>query len=73
MTLVVIGLAFKLGALPAHTWMPDVAEGATGPAAAFLTTVPKIGAAIALGRVLMLFPTDVVAWQPLVAAMAGPP
>ena len=71
LTLVVIGLAFKLGAVPAHAWMPDVAEGAPAPAAAFLTTVPKIGAAIALGRLLMLFPPAAFAWQPLVAALAA--
>ena len=31
--LVVVGVAFKLAAVPAHTWMPDVAEGAPPPAA----------------------------------------
>ncbi|MBN8750734.1 MAG: NADH-quinone oxidoreductase subunit N [Variovorax sp.] len=70
LTLVVIGLAFKLGAVPAHAWMPDVAEGAPAPAAAFLTTVPKIGAALGLARFLMLFPPEMVAWQPLIAALA---
>ncbi len=70
LTLVVVGIAFKLAAVPAHTWMPDVAEGAPPPAAAFLTVAPKIGAAIALARLVTLFPADVVAWRPLVATLA---
>lgn len=69
LALVVAGLAFKLGAFPAHAWMPDVAEGAPAPAAAFLTVVPKIGAAIALARLLVLFPDD-TALRALVAALA---
>lgn len=70
LTLVVVGIAFKLAAVPAHTWMPDVAEGAPPPAAAFLSVAPKIGAAIALARLVTLFPADVVAWRPLVATLA---
>ncbi len=70
LTLVVVGVAFKLGAAPAHAWMPDVAEGAPAPAAAFLTVVPKIGAAVALARLFEVFPADTVAWRPLVATLA---
>jgi NADH-quinone oxidoreductase subunit N len=68
--LVVIGIGFKLAAAPAHSWMPDVAEGAPVPSAAFLTVVPKIGAAIALARFVGLFPPDAVAIRPLVAILA---
>lgn len=70
MALVVVGLAFKLGAVPAHAWMPDVAEGAPVPAAALLTVVPKIGAAIALARLVALVPPDALALRPMVAAIA---
>lgn len=70
LTLVVIGVAFKLGAFPAHTWLPDVAEGAPAPAAAFLTVVPKIGAGVALIRLVELFPADMIAWRPIVAALS---
>ena len=69
--LVLVGLLFKLGAAPAHTWIPDVAEGAPAPAAAFLTTVPKIAAAIALARLVSLFPPDGTALRPLVAILAA--
>lgn len=70
LALAVVGIAFKLGAVPAHAWMPDVAEGAPAPAAAFLTVVPKIGAAVALARLLQVFPAETVAWRPLVATLA---
>lgn len=70
LVLVVVGVAFKIAAVPAHAWMPDVAEGAPPPAAAFLTVVPKIGAAIALARLLQLFPAEAVAWQPVLAMLA---
>ena len=56
--LVLTGLLFKLGAVPAHPWVPDVAEGAPVPVAAFLTTVPKIAAAVGLFRLVGLFPPD---------------
>jgi len=68
--LVVVGLAFKLGAVPAHVWMPDVAEAAPVPAAAFLTVAPKIGAAIALVRLVGLFPTDAFAIRPVIAILS---
>ncbi|HSH47193.1 MAG TPA: NADH-quinone oxidoreductase subunit N [Halomonas sp.] len=69
LALIVTGLAFKLGALPGHAWVPDVAEGAPVPAAAFLTVVPKIGAALALYRLVQLFPeTDML--RPLIAGIS---
>lgn len=71
LALIVVGVAFKLGAVPAHAWMPDVAEGAPAPAAAFLTVVPKIGAAIALFRIVDLFPADTFTVRPLIAILAA--
>ena len=67
----VIGLGFEIGAVPAHVWVPDVAQGAPAPSAAFLTVVPKIGALVALGRVLQVIPDAAVAWRPLVAILAA--
>ena len=49
---VLAGLLFKLGAVPAHFWVPDVAEGATTTVAAFVTTVPKVGAVLAVYRLI---------------------
>lgn len=68
--LTVVGLTFKLGAAPAHSWLPDVAEGAPVPSAAFLTVVPKIGAFVAVSRFVMLLPEDASGWRPMVAVLA---
>lgn len=69
--LVVVGLAFKMGAVPAHMWMPDVADGAPAPVAAFITSAPKVGALIALARIALVFPEPGIGWRPLVALVAA--
>jgi len=69
--LTITGIAFKLGAVPAHAWLPDVAEGAPVPSAAFLTVVPKIGAAIALARLVQLVPPEFLGLRPLIAILAA--
>lgn len=48
--LLVAGLLFKAGAVPAHFWVPDVVEGTSPVVATLVTTVPKIGALTALFR-----------------------
>jgi len=68
--LILTGLFFKMGAVPAHAWVPDVAEGAPVPAAAFLTVVPKIAAAVALYRVVALAP-GIEALSLLIAIIAA--
>lgn len=69
--LVVIGLAFKMGSVPAHAWMPDVAEAAPAPVAAFVTSVPKVGGFVALSRFVLALPAASVGWRPLVAVLAA--
>jgi NADH-quinone oxidoreductase subunit N len=44
---ILIGMAFKLAAVPFHFWCPDVFEGAAAEVAAFLSVASK-GAALAL-------------------------
>src|ERR1700741_2972141 len=41
---VVVGLAFKVSAVPFHMWTPDVYEGAPTPGPAFFAVAPKIAA-----------------------------
>src|SRR6266853_5779286 len=41
---VVVGLAFKVSAVPFHMWTPDVYEGAPTPVSAFFAVAPKIAA-----------------------------
>jgi NADH-quinone oxidoreductase subunit N len=66
---VLSGLMFKAGGVPGHFWVPDAAEGAGGAVAAFLTTVPKIGAMVAAYRLIAMLP-DTLAWPLLVAVLA---
>lgn len=49
----VIGIAFKLGAVPFHMWVPDVYQGAPTSVTLFLSTVPKIAAVAMLVRILV--------------------
>jgi len=69
--LVIVAVAFKLGAVPAHAWVPDVAEGAPAPVAAFVTSVPKVGAFVFLARLVLALPADGLGWRPLVAVIAA--
>jgi len=52
---VVVGLAFKVSAVPFHMWTPDVYEGAPTPVTAFFAVAPKI-AALALFVRFMIAP-----------------
>jgi NADH-quinone oxidoreductase subunit N len=49
----VIGIAFKFGAVPFHMWVPDVYQGAPTSVTMFLSTVPKIAATAMLVRLLI--------------------
>src|SRR5260370_1685962 len=64
---VLAGLLFKAGAVPAHFWVPDVTDGSSAPVAAFVTTVPKIGAFAALLRLLTTAIPPAAGASPLLA------
>ena len=49
----VIGVAFKLGAVPFHMWVPDVYQGSPTSVTMFLSSVPKIAAIAILIRLLI--------------------
>ena len=49
---VVVGIAFKLGAVPFHMWVPDVYEGAPTSVAAIVGSAPKMAAAVFAARIL---------------------
>ncbi|MEO3848754.1 NADH-quinone oxidoreductase subunit N [Streptomyces sp. B8F3] len=66
------GLLFKTGAVPGHFWVPDAVEGSSPPAAALLTTLPKVGALAALHRLAAVPLTGTqVPWDALVAVLAA--
>ncbi|MEM8844638.1 MAG: NADH-quinone oxidoreductase subunit NuoN [Pseudomonadota bacterium] len=50
---IVIGLAFKLGAVPFHMWLPDVYQGAPLPVTMLIASVPKIAGVLLAIRLLL--------------------
>jgi len=52
-TFVVVGLAFKLGAVPFHMWVPDVYQGAPTPVTLYLGSASKIAAFAMVMRLLV--------------------
>ncbi|MBK5970122.1 MULTISPECIES: NADH-quinone oxidoreductase subunit NuoN [Thiorhodovibrio] len=50
---VLIGVAFKFGAVPFHMWLPDVYQGAPMPIVLFLSSAPKIAAFAMASRILI--------------------
>jgi NADH-quinone oxidoreductase subunit N len=66
------GLLFKAGAVPAQFWVPDVTEGARPAVGAIVTTIPKVGAAVALYRLVATPLADAdLDWSLLVAVIAA--
>jgi len=53
MAFVVVGIAFKFGAVPFHMWLPDVYQGARTPVTLFIATAPKLAAFALIYRVLV--------------------
>ena len=58
--LLLVGFAFKVGAVPFHFWIPDVYEGAPTPVTGFMSVAVKAAAFAAWARILMhqLSPLD---------------
>lgn len=50
--LVVVGLLFKVGAVPFHQWVPDVYQGAPSPVTGFMAAAVKVAAFGAILRFL---------------------
>jgi NADH-quinone oxidoreductase subunit N len=64
---VLVGLAFKVSAVPFHMWTPDVYEGAPTPVTVFFATAPKVAAMALLLRVMAVpFGSLLGAWQTLI-------
>ena len=68
---VIAGLAFKLGVVPFHMWLPDVYQGAPTAVTLFIGSAPKIAAFAFVMRLLIDGLGGLVAdWQPMLALMA---
>ena len=69
---IIVGIAFKLGAVPFHMWVPDVYEGAPTPVTMFLSTAPKIAAFAMMIRLLVdALPSLDADWQAMLAILAA--
>jgi len=69
--LTLVGLAFKIGAVPFHFWVPDTYSGAPVFVAAYLSVVSKAAGLVGLVVVVTHgFAAYSDAWAPVVAALA---
>lgn len=67
----VVAIAFKLGAVPFHMWVPDVYQGAPISVAAFIGTVPKIAAVAFTYRILVgALGDDMADWEKMFGILA---
>jgi NADH-quinone oxidoreductase subunit N len=75
--LVLVGIVFKVSAVPFHAWTPDAYEGAPTPATTFMAVAVKAAAFAMLLRVLLVsFGNDAwtswaSGWPPVVATLAA--
>ena len=71
MLLVSVGLLFKVGAVPFHSWTPDVYQGAPTPVTGFMAACTKVAA---FGAILRLVYVGVAGsrwdWEPVLWAVA---
>jgi len=71
LTFIVVAVAFKLGAVPFHMWLPDVYEGAPTSVTLFVSTVPKIGYfALTLRLLAQALAGTEAEWTQMLAALA---
>jgi len=77
MLMLLVGLLFKVSAVPFHMWTPDAYEGAVTPATAFMSVVVKAAAFAVLLRVVLLSFGDALSsdlssgWPGILAALAA--
>ncbi|MET9321005.1 NADH-quinone oxidoreductase subunit NuoN [Streptomyces sp. NPDC003038] len=69
--LILMGLLFKVGAVPFHMWTPDVYQGAPTPVTGFMAAATKVAAFGALLRLLyVVLPGLRWDWQPVMWGVA---
>jgi NADH-quinone oxidoreductase subunit N len=72
LAMLVVGLLFKVGAVPFHQWVPDVYQGAPAPVTAFMAAAVKVAAFGAMLRLLYVaFGGLRWDWEPLLWVIAG--
>jgi len=69
--IVLVGYGFEITSVPFQFWAPDVYQGASAPAAGFISVVPKIAAFAALLRFLLeALPVYGPQWSSLIGVLA---
>lgn len=69
---VIVGFAFKVSAVPFHSWAPDTYEGAPSPITAFLSVASKAAGFVALVTlVFVAFPQASDVWQPFIWVLSA--
>ena len=72
MAFMLVGFGFKVGAVPFHSWVPDVYQGSPSPVSGFMASGIKAAGFAGLLRVFVvtLGPTYADDWRPMVYALA---
>ena len=71
MVFILVGLAFKVSAVPFHMWTPDVYEGSPSSVTSFFAVVPKVaGIAILIRFVQIPFDQLIDQWKNILVFMA---
>ncbi len=71
MVLLLVGLGFKVAAVPFHMWTPDVYQGSPTPVTGFMAAAAKAAGFAGLLRVFVsTFDTLKLDWQPIIAVLA---
>ena len=67
MVFILVGLAFKISAVPFHMWTPDVYEGAPTSITSYFAVVPKVaGLALLIKFMLIPFSNILLEWQTII-------
>jgi NADH-quinone oxidoreductase subunit N len=67
MVFILVGLAFKISAVPFHMWTPDVYEGAPTSITSYFAVVPKVaGLAVLIKFMFIPFSNILVEWQTII-------
>ena len=67
MVFILVGLAFKVSAVPFHMWTPDVYEGAPTSVTSYFAVVPKVaGLALLIKFMFIPFSNILLEWQTII-------
>ncbi len=72
LALILVGLGFKISAVPFHFWAPDVYEGAPTPVSGYLSTASKAaGFAVLVRLFFVAFPDFAASWTTALAILSA--